>query len=789
MFRHQLTIIFRTFRRNKVNFFINLLGLSLGLACSLLIYLWVYDELRVDKFHKNNDRLYQVMVNLKQSNGITTDVNCPALLSEDLAQNFPEVKYAANTTGNFQLLMLTANEKHFQPLLQFASKDYFNVFVYKLVVGDKDHVLANKNAMLLSETQAKKMFGSVENSIGKTIRWDYLNMGSDCIVSGVFQDVPANSSEQFDCVLSFESYKELGANALWGNFNAQTFVVLNKGVSADQFSKKIAGEVKKHDPGSSNTSLFTRPYSSKYLYDKYENGVVAGGRIEYVRLFSIIAIFILVIACINFMNLSTARAATRLKEVGIKKVVGAQRWDLALQYLSEALLLVIFAFVVAMALVIISLSQFNMLTGKHLSLHFETNLVLSAIGILLFTGLVAGSYPAFYLSGFRPVAILKNKLKSSVGELMARKGLVVFQFMLSIVLIVAVLVCSRQIEYIQTTNLGYTRDNVVYIKIQGNIPKHLVSFLAELKNTPGVRDASSMTGNITEDGNSTGPGGITWSGQDPKALISFEYREINYDFIETLGMSMKEGRSFSRSFGDDSAGLLFNETAIKAMGLQNPVGKQVMYGGVKMHIIGIVKDFHFQSFHEAIKPLVFQLVPGDNDKIVAKLGAGQERAAMEGIEKLYKEYNPRYPFEYKFMDEDFQAVYAAERRVGVLSGYFAGLAIFISALGLFGLATFTVERRQKEIGIRKVLGSGAFNIFVLLSKDFIQLILIAIVIALPASYLLTKDWLDGFAYRIDLSIWYFLLAGCLALAIAWLTVAMQALKAAYSNPLNSLKRD
>jgi len=325
--------------------------------------------------------------------------------------------------------------------------------------------------------------------------------------------------------------------------------------------------------------------------------------------------------------------------------------------------------------------------------------------------------------------------------------------------------------------------------MEGDISKNLESFLTELKSTPGVLNASAMSGNITESGNSTGPGGVTWRGRDPKDATSFEYREVNNDFVETLGMSMAEGRSFSRAYPNDTSGIIFNETAIKAMGLKDPIGQAVTYNGTQMHIIGVVKDFHFQSFHEAIKPLLLVAVPAENDRIIAKLGPGQERSAMEKIENLYRRFNPGYTFEYQFMDQDFLAVYAAERRVGILSRYFAGLAIFISCLGLFGLATFTVERRQKEIGIRKVLGSGTFNIFFLLSKGFIRLILIAIIIALPASYLLTKDWLDSFAYRIDLSIWYFLTAGCLALTIAWLTVAMQALKAAYSNPLKSIRTE
>src|SRR5579859_282650 len=345
MLRHHLIIIFRTFKRNKTMFLINLLGLSVGLACSLMIYLWVHDELNVDRFHEKIDRLYEVMVNQKESNGIVTDVNGPALLAETLAHDYPEVKYAANTTGVFQLIV-SVNNNHFEPRVQFASKDYFNVFSYELISGDKNQVLANRNAVVLSASLARKLFGTTENVIGKPVKWQFLTLGEDCIVTGVFKDVPANSSEQFDCAFSFEAYKAIEHNSYWGNLNAKTYVVLDKGVNPDQFSQKIAGEVKKH-LAESNVTLFIRPYSSMYLYGKFENGAAAGGRIEYVKLFSSIAIFILVIACINFMNLSTARAAKRLKEVGIKKVVGAHRWSLVFQYLSESMLLTLFSFIVA----------------------------------------------------------------------------------------------------------------------------------------------------------------------------------------------------------------------------------------------------------------------------------------------------------------------------------------------------------------------------------------------------------------------------------------------------------
>jgi ABC-type antimicrobial peptide transport system permease subunit len=441
--------------------------------------------------------------------------------------------------------------------------------------------------------------------------------------------------------------------------------------------------------------------------------------------------------------------------------------------------------ILALVLVELFIPEFNIITGKHLALIFETDLILTFFSIALFTGLIAGSYPALYLSGFNPVTILKGKLNSSLGEQWARKGLVVFQFTLSVIFIVAVLVVFKQVEFIQTKNLGYSKDNIIYFDKDGKIAEHPDAFLSELKNIRGIVNASSISQKIVGVNSSTI--GLYWEGKNPKDEVQFTDLIVDDGLIETLGMEMKANRAFSSKFGPDSTAIIFNEAAIKIMGFKDPIGKVVNLWGTNMHIIGVTKDFNFESLHENVKPFLFILNPKRTFMIMAKIMAGRERETIKNIQNLYQSYNPGYSFDYNFLDEDFQAQYAAEQRVALLSRYFAGIAIIISCLGLFGLAAFTAERRSKEIGIRKVLGSSDFGIIYLLSSDFTKLVLAAIVIALPVAYLITKYWLDSFVYRINLEPWYFISAGLSALFITWFTVGVQAVKAAIANPVKSLK--
>ncbi|HEX8041942.1 MAG TPA: ABC transporter permease [Chryseosolibacter sp.] len=785
MVRHNLLLIYRTFKRFKTTFFINLTGLSTGLASALLIYLWVSDELRFDKFHENDSRLFQVVERVQVNNKTEIVPHTAGLLGETIEESMPEVEYVVSDRLLREDKILSVGDKNIKARGLYATKDFFNMFSYGLMQGDKDQVLAGKSGVVISEELATKLFNTSENVVGKSVE---LQHEKPYMVSGVFKETPPNSSMQFDFALSYEEFKKINPNALnWRYNSAAVYVVLKEGSDVRKFNAKIAGLVNSRT-GDSLRVLTTRPYSEPYLYGNYENGVRAGGRIEYVRLFSVIAIFILLIACINFMNLSTAKASGRLKEVGVKKTLGAGRKTLIHQYFSESMAMAFLSLVVAILLVELFLPRFTELTGKNLSLGFDLNLVLSVLGITLITGLIAGSYPALYLSGVSPATVMKGKVNRFVGEVWARKGLVIFQFTLSIILAVGVLVVYKQIAFVQTKNLGYEKDNILYFDIEGRVAQDLETFLSEIRSMPGIVNASSIGQNIVGSGLNTFSID-NWEGKKADDRIVFEMRPVSYDMIETLGIQMAAGRSYSRDFGSEDSKIIFNQAAIEAMGLEDPIGKMITIQGSSLEIIGVTKNFHFASLHEEVNPLFFVLRPSWTRKIMVKLEAGREKEIIDRLQNFYQAYNPGFPFAYQFLDEAYQAQYAAEQRVSILSRYFAGFAILISCLGLFGLVAFTTERRLKEIGIRKILGSSELGIVRLLSGDFTKMVAVAIVVALPAGYYITKNWLDNFAYRIDLQWWFFAGPGLLALFIAWFTVALQTLKAARISPTQSLKNE
>jgi putative ABC transport system permease protein len=788
MFRHNLLIIYRSFKRFKNAFFINLLGLSTGLASALLIYLWVDSELHTDKFHEKDGRLYNVMESHMQNDGWRTMIETSGAAADALAAEMPEVEYAAAlappTWAGFDRLVLSADERNIRATGQYAGRDYFNIFSYKLIEGQADQVLADKNSIVISEEIAMKLFNRKHNVVGKTVGFQHER---EFLVSGVFENIPAASSTQFDFVLSFETFKEMKPWAgEWSSSGPHVYLVLREGTDVKAFNKKIENfSAKKTNSDIAHRRTFVTSYSDIYLYGNYENGVQSGGRIEYVRLFSLIGIFILMIACINFMNLSTAKASRRIKEVGVKKALGAGRKRLVMQYMGESMMMTLLSLITAVALVGLVLPQFNLITGKQLVLRFDSGLALSLVSIALFTGLVAGSYPALYLSGFNPVTVLKGKLNSSVGEVWVRKGLVSFQFTLSIVLIVSVLVVYKQIDFVQRQNLGYNKDNVIYFDVEGRVKENAETFLSEIKKIPGIQSAASSTHDMVGHGWGTG---LNWKGKETDDYIQVQIMAVNPDFLETLGMEMKEGRFFSRDFGADTTKVIFNEAAIKVMGFDNPIGRKAM----GREIIGVVKNFHFESFHVDVKPQLFTLHGkrfAPPSLIMARIEGGKEAETLERLSAFYKSYNPGFPLEYTFLDDVYQREYTSEQRVSVLSRYFAGLAILISCLGLFGLAAFTAQRRIKEIGIRKILGASDYGIVRLLTRDFTKIVLLAIVIGLPISYYTASKWLEDYAYKIDLEWWYFGSAGLAALLIAWFTVGLQTVKAARINPTQCLKEE
>lgn len=741
-----------------------------------------------DKFHENSDRIYQLMetINYPGHTGISDESS--GLLSETVAAQMPEVEYAAAEAPAiwFQKFTLSVGDKNIKASGQYIGKDYFKIFSFQFLKGNRNEVLKDNNSIVISEDLAKKLFGTTENIIGKSIRFQ---QDTNFFVSGVFENIPHNSSEQFDFALSFEYFKATQSWVkTWGNTGPHNFALLKKGTDINAFNQRVSSIIRRNFNDTSRT-VFALRFADTYLQNSFTHGARTGGKIEYVRLFSIIAIFILIIACINFMNLSTAKASRRLKEVGIKKVVGADRGQLIFQFLSESVLLAFIAAAFAIAIVIILLPEFNYLTGKSLSLNVDSKLVIGIFVITLFTGIVSGSYPALYLSGFNPISILKNKLSSSIGEVWARKGLVVFQFAITVTLIISVLVVYKQIALIQSINLGYNKDNIIRFNTEGKVLRSKEDFIALLKKIPGVINASYTSHDMV--GRNFGGDMIAWPGRNPNESYYFEGVNAGLGFIETMGMQMAEGRSYSKSFGNDSANIILNETAIKTMGLKNPIGKTVKWFGKDRQIIGVVKDFHFESLHTPVKPLYIAWEPQGNvwQKVMAKIGSDNQKETITRIKELYEQYNPGFPFEFNFLDEAYQKQYASEDRVSILSRYFAGLAIVISCLGLFGLAAFTAQRRQKEIGIRKIIGASVSSIFMMLSKDFLALVLVAILIAFPLSWWAMNQWLQSFAYRINIGASVFLIAGISIILITLITISFQAIKAAIANPAKSLRTE
>ena len=788
MLPYPLLLLYRNFKRFKSTFFINLIGLSTGLACALLIYLWISDERSFDRYHALDGRLYQVLENRRTAAGIETQTGTVSLLAEALRREMPEIEFVATTTPVPFLppFTLAAGGRQLTAVPKYADPAFFQLFSYPLLVGTPATVLRDKHAIVLSEALATKLFGSPQRSLGKAVKWQLAaDSTQTSLVAGVFAGVPRNSSEQFDFVLPFASFKDrmqMSETIKWDDDGPfPTYLALKEGADPAQFQAKLAGllKTKSAQAPAQGRTLFVRPFAAAYLHGTYENGVATGGRIVYVRLFALIAGLILVIASINFMNLFTAKASRRVKEVGIRKALGASRAALIVQYLTESVVMALLALVVAVGLVQLVLPQFSEVTGKPLALRWEWPLVGAGLALALGTGLLAGSYPAFYLSGFQPAAVLKGKLPTRAGDVWTRQGLVVLQFTLSVLFIVAVVVVNAQLAFVQRQPLGYDKAHVLHFETAGRAARQPAAFLAEVKKLPGVVQASSIAGSFLRGGSGGGPE-VSWQGRH----VPVSTLLANYDLLETLGLHLVAGRSFSRQYRADSALILVNQALVASLGMPDPVGQRL--DGDR--IVGVVRDFHFESLHEKIKPYIIRLEP-QAGTIYVKLQPNAEQATIARLQQLYAAYNPGFTLDYTFLDADYQAQYVAERRVAVLARYFAGLAILISALGLLGLAAFTAERRRKEIGIRKALGASELGIVWLLTSSLTGLVVVAIVLALPLSYLLMQRWLEGFAYRVAWQWWYFAAAGMGALLIAWLTVSVQAWRAARRNPVLSLRAE
>jgi putative ABC transport system permease protein len=792
MFKNYFKTAWRNLIRNKAFSAINIAGLGLGIACSLLIMLWVQDERNVDNFHANGKSLFQVYERNYYDGKVEAAYPTQGLLADELKRVIPEVQYASatdyaaapGTSSTFE-----AGDKINKMFGLFAGEDFFNMFSYPLLQGQASTALNTPNAIAISRNMAVQFFGSPDKAIGKTIRFENK---TDLRITTVFEDIPSNSSIRFDflrCWIDYVKENEWVHN--WGNTSPNTFVQLRDGSDPVKTETKIKDFIYRYQEKNNSfvTELALQPYTQRYLYSSFRNGNVEGGRIEYVWLFTLVAFFILLIACINFMNLATARASARAKEVGVRKVIGASRSILIRQFIGEAMLIAFFSVVVALVIASFLLPAFNSLTGKQIALPVTQPFFWVAVAALLaVTGFVSGSYPALFLSSLKPVKVLKGTMKFNWREVFFRKGLVVFQFSLSIILIVGMIVVYRQVNYIQSKNIGYNRENLLYVPIEGDLIKNYTVFKEAAEKNPGILAISKMRNSPTVIEHHTGS--ISWEGKDPNLTISFADAVVGYDFVKTMKLQVKEGRDFSRNFSTDSTAYLLNEEAVKRIGYDNPVGKSVTWGNHKGTVIGVLKDFHFNSMHHAIEPLIVRLDENWSwGTILIRTKAGETQHVLAGLEKICKELNPKVPFTYRFSDKEFDNLYRSEQVISRLSDYFALLAIFISCLGLFGLATFTAGQRTKEIGVRKVLGASVAGIVQMLSKDFLKLVLFASVIAFPVAWWAMIKWLQNFAYRTDIGWWVFAAAGIIALLIALVTVSFQAIKAAVANPVKSLRTE
>jgi putative ABC transport system permease protein len=789
MFSNYLKTAWRNLVRHKFFSAINVLGLALGVACSVLILLWVQNEMSIDGTQSPN--LYRVYERQHYDHKVHATYDTPGPLSAELKRRFPEIQYATNM-GFGELSTFQAGDKILRMNGNSAEADYFKMFNYPLLAGNAKTALNSPVSLAISRKMAEAFYGSAQAAIGKIIR--YQNR-KNFTITAVFDNLPANASTRFDFLTNWDTFLE---NNSWardmGNTGPPTFVTLRSDANPVLTGKKMERLFDvmwniNRSTASYYVDLALQPFNEWYLHNDLSDGRPSGGRIEYVNLFSIIAVFILLIACINFMNLTTARSIKRAREIGVRKAIGAERGSLIKQFITESMLITAVAVCASLLIIVLLLPFFNQITGKQIVLPFAHPLFWLRLAVItVITGLISGSYPALYLSSFKPVNVLKGALKLDTGTTMFRKGLVVFQFVLAVLMITGTIIVSRQVSFIESKNLGYDKANLVYMMSEGELAPRYDVFKNELLGKPDIERVSKVSAPPTDMYGSTGA--VNWIGKDTTKLDMFTQVGVGYDYIETMKLKLVAGREFSKEYPTDSANYILNETAAKITGYKNPIGMPFALFGHRGKIIGVVEDYHFHSLHTQIGPLVLKAGERiDPSSILIRFRPGQTTQALNVIQSVAKEINPAFPTTWYFVDDQYQQMYQDEQVIGKLSDAFSFLAIFISCLGLLGLAMFTAEQRVKEIGIRKVLGANLASLFTLLSAEFIWLVLIAFLIASPITWYAMNKWLANFAYHIPLNGWIFAASGVLIILVALATVSFQTLKAAVANPVKSLRSE
>ncbi|HUZ57389.1 MAG TPA: ABC transporter permease [Hanamia sp.] len=807
MFKNYFKIALRNLWKNKAFSAINIIGLASGLAVCLLIVLYVKDELSYDKYNVNAERIYRLEGDIYFNNTEANMAVSPNPLGPALVRDYPDIQQMVRLDYQGDILVKKDNQNVQDHHAVFADSTFFKVFTVPMIEGDPNTALNEPNSIVIDETTAKKYFNTT-NVVGKTL---FVDNKTNCKITGVIKDIPRQSHFHFSFI---RPKRDNPGNNSWLSNNEYTYILVRPGVSRQKVQSDVNATVNNYlgkeledqlhfslkdlKNNGSHFIYHATPLTDIHLHSDKSYEIEANGNITYVYIFSAIAILILLIACVNFMNLSTARSANRAKEVGIRKVVGSLRSHLITQFLTESVLLSFFSLLLAIIIAALLLPFFNQLSGKemHVGTLFSTWLFPVMIALVFLVGIVAGSYPAFYLSSFQPIEVLKGKIAKGFKNSWLRSSLVVFQFIISIILIIGTIVIYNQLNYIRNRKIGYNRDQVLVVHNAYYLDKQIHTFRNELLNIPGVTNAT-VSGDLPTGINFDNEGWFRDANMDASRTVILTNFYVDENYIPTLDMKMAEGRNFSKDFPSDSTGIVLNESAVKVLGFKDPL-KEFLYrpnfnnggihGATAYHVIGVVKDFNFSSMHQHVGPLIIQL--GDNEGSIAmRIDTKNIPSVIDKVQNEWKSMVPEQPFSYSFMDADFNNIYKAEQQTGKLFIAFALFAIFIGCLGLFGLVTYAAEQRIKEIGIRKVLGASVSGIVMMLSKDFAKLVLIASLIAFPVAWFAMNKWLQSFAYRIHIGWWVFIIAGAIAILIALITVSLQAVKAAIANPTESLRTE
>lgn len=788
MFKNYFKIAWRGLIRNKLYSAINIGGLGAGMAVSFILLIYVYNEVTFDSFHQNKDRIYKVMKNQPANGEINTGDATPVQLAGALQKDYPEIEAITRTNWGYDQL-LNYNNKPLKFNLMSVDASYLDIFTLDFVKGNKQDAFRDMSSVIITESVVKALFGD-KDPMGQTVK---LNGNQLVKVSAVIKDLPQNSTFRFKALIPWKLYESAQPwvkGSSWGNYSFMTYVLLKPGINPDVFSNKIKNVIARYNADNKENKLFLFPFTKWHLYSEFKNGVSVGGNIEYVRLFLLLAIGILLIACINFMNLSTARSGRRSREVGIRKVVGAKRTAIIQQFLGESVLTAFLAFVFAVLLMSVLLPYFNELIRGQLTIPYANyGAWAAAIAVTVITGLLAGSYPALFLSSFKPVRVLKGNSSTGKRTWHTRQILVVTQFVFATCLIISSILIYKQISYIKNRPVGYSQNGLVEFGLEGKMIDQFNNFRLDAINSGAVTDAAATSTSIANTNGSTW--GVTWPGQlAGEDKIPIDQIAVSYHFISTFGLHILQGRDFDESRPADTLALMLNEAAVKLMRLKQPLGQIVKWQGKQCAVIAVVKDFVWGSPYEPVKPVIIGFDKGWAGQMGLRLNPkAPVSASLAKLESIYKKYNPEYPFQYKFVDESFSGKFQTEKLLGTISTAFTILAIVISCLGLFGLASFSAEQRKKEISIRKVLGATVGSLWFNLSKEFLQLVIISFVIGSAISWYYMNRWLAHYTYRTDISLWVFVVTISISVAVCLITVSWQAIKAALSNPVKSLKNE